>query len=170
MFLLPCKRNKTPTATILFKILNNSVYISKSLLGTTVRPSKPVILVHDSMKDLRAESMKESRLDIRFTPSPPTLSSPTIPTSTPNTMTLSSFVKLVEDKKHKLIIPIIRPLSYTKWATYPSMTVTEKARRSTGQSNEGTNLQINENIIRSSNSGLETGSQIDKTEDLIPIL
>lgn len=153
---------------------HNSKYLIRvfiklsSLLGTTVRPTKPVILVPDGLNDLRAASVKKTLVELKFMPVPTTLPSLIIATSTPNTMTLSTIA--IQDKKHKLIIPIIRPLTYTKWATYRSITVTEKARKSTGQINEGTNLQINENIIQNSNSGPETGTQIDKTEEFIPFL
>lgn len=146
-----------------------TLHISISLLGTTTRQPKQVILVRESVKDSRAGSVKQARVEMTITKVPPTTPLSRIATSSPKTTLASFAVKVIQDRKHKLIIPIIKPLTYTKWATYASMPVTEKSRKSTG-SNEGTILQINENIIKNINNGLKTGTQFDKTEELVLIL
>lgn len=124
----------------------------------------PVTLVHENISDLHAYSAKKAR-------APTMPSSPSTMRTFPPTTTPSYNVKLTQYKQHKLIIPIIRPITYTKWATYPStMTVTEISQKTTGRFNEGTNLKINENMYQNSNSGLETGNQFEKTEELVLIL
>lgn len=147
-----------------------TIHLPTSLLGTTAKPTMPVALVIENISDLRANLTKEAQVEIKMMPTP-TMSPSPITKTFPTTSTPSYMVKLTQYKQHKLIIPIIRPITHTRWATYPSMmTVTEISQKTTGRFNEGTNLKINENIYQNSNSGLETGNQIDKTEELVIML
>lgn len=146
--------------------------MSKSFLGTTPRSTKPVILVHENLSYLRAESGKKARVETRIKSTTPLSTSASTSTSSSNASSSALVTKLTPGKKYRLIIPIIKPITYTEWATYPSMPVTDKSRKTTGERNEGTNLQINEHSIENSNSRLNAGSLFYTTgnEELVLIL
>lgn len=104
-------------------------------------------------------------------PVPSMSSSSSTTTSPTKTTTPTIDVTTIQDKQHKLVIPVIRPITYTKWATFPSVViVTEKTLIETGRFIEGTNLKVNENNLRNSYSELKRRTQFVETEELLPIL
>lgn len=123
------------------------------------------------MSDLGADSAKESQGEIGKMLAPLTSSTPRTVTSSSKTTTPSLAEKPVQYKQQKLIIPIIKPITYTDWTTFPGVVAaTEKSLKFTGRFNEGTNLQMNENILQNSNYERETSNQFDTNEELVLLL
>ncbi|XP_026324934.1 uncharacterized protein LOC113233915 [Hyposmocoma kahamanoa] len=92
-----------------------------------------------------------------------TLSS-TITTPSSKTITPSLAEKPVQYKQQKLIIPIIKPITYTEWATFPGVVaVTDKSLKFTGRFNEDFQKPFKEFVEYSI-----TSSQTIRTIETIP--